>query len=342
MLSLLSKFTARQSVVTEGLLVSWLDSRCNEYKCSLFSYGEVPGFLVEFEGVKAFYPERSVSYMNQHRGRVALAQQFALAQRIPVPLFMGEGDFNQQLYALKDASRQEVDDWLEDLMGPGSAATYVLKYFSECESLRPYLQIIYEGLEAYYMGMDHVAIMSLVPVIEGGLRNVQRLVLGVSDDNVRSDVFSERLFAMISKHGERLHPEISVYPGKSPDNVRTRVDFFSHVNPQCDVMAAFALFFEEVLYKPSHGVREDHALNRHVILHLLNQNFASGGNYVRLFFLLGHIAFCERLQNSRIPMLWPGIDENSYRLGKYFISLSSEIAEPRSRMWRPGEPFPSN
>jgi hypothetical protein len=342
MLHSLTKFILRQSVVTEALIVNWLDSRVCEYKCGSFSYGKVAGFLVELDGIKAFYPKRPVSYMNERWGRLVLSQKFALTQRVPIPLFMGEGDFNQQLHAHKSASKEEVDRWLERLMGPELAATYLLRYFSQCAALRPYLQIIYEGLEAYYMGMDHVAVMSLVPVIEGGLRNVQHLVLGVEDNNVQSEVFYKRLCSMITKHGERLHPDISIYPGKSPDNAAVRIDFLSHANPQCDVMASFAMFFKDVLYKPSRDVAVTDDLNRHLIVHMLNGNFASGGNYVRLFFLLGHIAFCERLQNSKIPMLWPGVDQDSFRLSKYFISLSTEIAERRARSWRPGEPFPSD
>jgi len=127
MLHSLTKFISRQSVVTEALIVNWLDSRVCEYKCSPFSYGKVAGFLVELDGIKAFYPERPVCYMNERWGRLVLSQKFALAQRVPIPLFMGEGDFNQQLHARRSASKEEVDRWLERLMGPELAATYLLR-----------------------------------------------------------------------------------------------------------------------------------------------------------------------------------------------------------------------
>ncbi|MFZ4823662.1 hypothetical protein CQW32_17415 [Pseudomonas putida] len=326
----------KQEFLSLEIIKNKISSKGFEFEINTFSFGNVAGFLVEGVGEKAFLPVRSVSYMNARLGRVTGCQEKALQMKIPIPLFIGQGDLSREIHSL-NGSDVAADDWLVDLFSPAVASIYVLKYFEKSRALAPYLQIIYESVEAYFMGLDHVAIMALLPVIEGGLRNVQELGLGHSDSNVKTEEFSRRLGEMIVKHGRGCAEDISIFPG-STGQVELQISFFTHVNPQCDVMNAFRIFFKDVLYRPSNGALD--GFNRHLILHLLKSDFASPANFVRVFLLLSHIAFCERLNNSTIPMLWPGSDSDSIRLAKYFVELHTKVGEPRSRMWRPGTPLP--
>ncbi|MCE4056335.1 hypothetical protein [Pseudomonas sp. Au-Pse12] len=325
----------KQEFLSLEIIESMLRGRDFEFKP--FSFGEVDGFLVEGMGESAFLPARSVSYMNARRGRVTGCQERALTKKIPLPLFIGEGELVSKIHEISRSNDAAADDWLVEIFTPAIASVYLLRYFEKSHALGPYLQIIYESLEAYFIELDHVAIMSLLPVIEGGLRNVQELTLGHSDANVKTAEFASRLGDMIVKHGENCAKSILIYPGSSgPSDVQ--INFFTHVNPQCDVMNAFRIFFKEVLYRPSNSASD--GFNRHLILHLLKNDFASPANYVRVFLLLSHITFCERLNNSSIPMLWPGSDNDSIRVAKYFRELSEKVGQPRSYMWRPGTPLP--
>ena len=326
----------KQQFLSSEIVDTMLRAKGLDFDFKSFSFGNVNGFLVDGLGEKAFLPTRNVSYMNARFGRVTGCQERALKMKIPLPLFIGQGDLSRQIHSLNN-SDAAADDWLIDLFSPVVASTYVLKYFEKSQALLPYIQIIYESLEAYFMGLDHVAVMALLPVVEGGLRNVQELALNHSDSNVRSEDFTSRLGDMIIKHGEREASDISIYPGSWGLN-DVRIDFLTHVNPQCDVMNAFRIFFKEVLYRSSHGASD--GFNRHLILHLLKNDFASPANFVRVFLILSHIAFCERLNNSVIPMLWPGSDNDAMRVAKYFVELATKVGEPRSRMWRPGTPLP--
>ncbi|WP_282346384.1 hypothetical protein [Pseudomonas sp. PS01301] len=327
----------KQEFVSEEIIASMFAKRGLNFEFRSYRFGAVTGFLIEGLGEQAFVPTRSVSCLNKTLGRVTTSQMRALESKIPLPLFMGFGDMESQIHSVQKAGGAAADLWLAKIFTPAVASVYMRRYFENSHALSPYIQIIYESVEAYFMEMDHVAIMALLPVIEGGLRNVQEINLGHSDSNIRTEEFGRRLGEMIIKHGESQAPGVSVYPGSSSaDNVS--LDFFSHVNPQCDVINAFRIFFKEVLYKPSYVAPD--SFNRHLILHLLRSDFASPANYVRVFLLLAYITFCERLTNSSIPMLWPGSDEGSVRIAKYFAELSLKVGEPRSRMWRPGEPMP--
>lgn len=327
----------KQEYLNEEIIESSLLRKGLDFQLSPFSYGQVDGFVVDSLGAKAFLSERSVSYMNSRRVRVTTCQERAIQKNIPIPLFLGLGDLINQIHEVSSSDNKDADKWLIDLFTPAVASTYVLKYFENSQSLRPYIQIIYESLEAYYMELDHVAVMALLPVVEGGLRNVQEIVLSHTDANIKSEDFVARLGDMLVKHGEREASDISIYPGSFGSN-EVRLDFLTHANPQCDVMNAFRIFFKKVLYRRSRDASD--GFNRHLILHLLKNDFASPANFIRVFLLLSHIAFCERSSNSSIPMLWPGSDEDDMRVAKYFVELSTKVGEPRSRMWRPGAPLP--
>lgn len=338
MLEIVLKPFYKQDYVTEDKLAAMFSKRGIDLKFQPFNFGDVEGFLVENCSEKAFIPVRNVSYMNRMRGRLTHTQQQSLGRKIPIPLFIGQGKLTSALHELSELPEISTNEWLEDIFTPGVASIYVLEYFEKSAALRPYLQIIYESIEAYFMGLDHVAIMGLLPVVEGGLRIVQQSALGPTDDNVSSDEFSRRLGELIVKHGEKQAFGVNIYPGSS-GNRDVQIDFFTHVNPQCDVINTFRIFFKEVLYRPSND--SSHGFNRHLILHLLKNDFASPANYVRVFLLLSHIAFCEWLTNADIPMTWPGSNPDSERLARYFLELEEKIGIPRSHMWRPGSPMPN-
>lgn len=81
--------------------------------------------------------------------------------------------------------------------------------------------------------------------------------------------------------------------------------------------------FKNVIYKPTGGVNEG-SFNRHLILHLLNQNFNEPSNFVRIFLALTHLTFAESLMNNNVPFFWEGVDDNDRRIAS-FISRSGDV-----------------
>lgn len=211
------------------------------------------------------------------------------------------------------------------------ALTYFQRYFALSNSFKEYKTIIFEAIEAYYMGMDHVAIMSLIPVFEAGLRKIQNSVLGMSDQNVSSKEFERGLKELCLDWGRRRTQEYIWYPGKSY-NADVEIDFLTHICPQSDVINAFRLFFSNVLYKNSkEGIV---GLNRHVIVHMLKNDFSNPANFSRIFLAMTHITFIESLSNQDVPFFWPGYNDDSQvkALSVYIRQLSKSVGEPRRKL----------
>lgn len=292
-----------------------------------------PGFEITTNEGVCFVTERSIEYYNKRWARVTGLQERMLDLAIPVPLYIGEGTISEEISEITCSANpeQESDQWLHDHLSIEVALTYFERYFSVSNSLKEYKAIVFEAIEAYYMGMDHVAIMSLIPVFEAGLRNIQSSVLGMSSQNVSAKEFEIGLQELILNWGRRKTQGYILYPGKSY-NTAVEIDFLTHICPQADVINAFRLFFSRVLYKNSgYGVK---GLNRHVIVHMLKNDFNNPANFLRILLALTHITFIESLNNRDVPFFWPGYKNDSKvkALSIYIRKLSQTIGEPRRKL----------
>lgn len=246
-----------------------------------------PGFEITTNEGTCFVTERTIDYYNKNLGRVTGLQQRMLGLAIPVPLYIGEGTISEEIHEINQskAPLDDSDQWLHSNFSIEVALTYFQRYFALSNSFKEYKTIIFEAIEAYYMGMDHVAIMSLIPVFEAGLRKIQNSVLGMSDQNVSSKEFERGLKELCLDWGRRRTQEYIWYPGKSY-NADVEFDFLTHICPQSDVINAFRLFFSNVLYKNSkEGIV---GLNRHVIVHMLKNDFSNPANFSRIFLAMTH------------------------------------------------------
>lgn len=292
-----------------------------------------PGFEVTTNEGVCFVTERSIDYYNKIWGRVTGLQKRMLDLAIPVPLYIGQGTISKAINEINCSKnpRKSSDEWLHNNFSIEVALTYFLRYFSASNSFNDYKAIIFEAIEAYYMGMDHIAIMSLMPVFEAGLRNIQNSVLGMSEKNVSAKEFEKGLKELLLNWGRRKTQSYIWYPGKSY-NTAVEIDFLTHICPQADVINAFRLFFSHVLYKNSQqgGI----GLNRHVIVHMLKNDFNNPANFLRIFLALTHITFIESLNNQAVPFFWPGYDDDSEvkALSAYIRKISENICAPRRKL----------
>lgn len=293
-----------------------------------------PGFEIATNEGTCFVTERSVDYYNKKWGRVTTLQQKMLGLAIPVPLYIGEGTISKEIHEINQSNTplKDCDQWLHSNFSIEAALTYFQRYFSVSNSFKEYKTIIFEAIEAYYMGMDHVAIMSLIPVFEAGLRKIQNSVLGMSAQNVSAKEFERGLKELCLDWGRRRTQGYIWYPGRSY-NTAVEIDFLTHICPQTDVINAFRLFFSNVLYKNSGaGIV---GINRHVIVHMLKNDFSNPANFSRIFLAMTHITFIESLSNQDVPFFWPGYDDDVQvkALSVYIRQLSKSVCAPRRKLF---------
>ncbi|CAH0322105.1 hypothetical protein SRABI130_05724 [Pseudomonas sp. Bi130] len=293
-----------------------------------------PGFEIRTDEGLCFVTERPIDYYNKRWGRVTGTQERALGLSILLPLHLvGEGDLIKAIYHINksDNPKLQADNWLHEIFSIEVLATYFNKFFSTSNSLSEYKTIIFEAIEAYCIGMDHVAIMSLIPVFEAGLRNIQNARLNTELNNVSAQVFEQRLKEIIVQWGLRRLDSYIWHPGKHY-NAELEIDFLTHICPQSDVINAFRMFFKKVLYKPSSGNTD--GFNRHLIIHMLKNDFNNPANFLRIFLCLTHITFIESLENNNVPFSWRGIDSKDMQIAAYLRQISKNFGDPRRPLLR--------
>jgi hypothetical protein len=290
--------------------------------------GNCKGFEIQNGNQTIYLTERPISYYTKRYHLVTKMQRRILSVTVPLPLYMGEGDTNKQLHRVMNSHDPvgAANKWLLDVFSINVAMAYFNKYFLASNYFRDYKAIIFEAIEAFYLGMDHIAIMSLMPVFEAGLRNAQEQILCVEKGNVSANAFEKGLKDLILVWGRKQVSEYEWYPGKD-HNPEVEIEFFTQINPQCDVINAFRLYFTEVLYKPSNGTSG--GFNRHLIVHLLKNDFNEPSNFIRIFLALTHILFIESLYNDKVPFSWQGIDKKDEDLGDYIRSASRNFGDYR-------------
>ncbi|WP_315709115.1 hypothetical protein [Brenneria uluponensis] len=281
-------------------------------------------FAVKIDDLNFLLTERPISYLNRHWGRCSNIQSHANSLGIALPLYIGEGTLSSAIHEIKRCENpfENSNKWLFENFSLEIAIAYFNKYFIKSESLKNYKTIIFEAIEAFYLGYDHISIMSLFPVFEGGLRNLLVKFCDGDNTNTSADRFEKEIRKLIITWGRRQLPNFDWHPGKGYD-IETEVDFFTHLNPQCDVINSTRSFFKNVIYKPTGGVNEG-SFNRHLTLHLLNQDFNEPSNFVRIFLALTHLTFAESLMNNNVPFFWEGVDDNDRRIAS-FISRSGDV-----------------
>lgn len=282
---------------------------------------EKPGFKVVSEQGVFFLLERPLSYYNKNHGRVTAIQQRMLKFSIPVPLYIGQGEISKTFNQAEIANdpHSAVEEWIKDIFEPDLVAAYFSHYFAESEVFSEYRLIILEAIESFYMGLDHVAVMALVPVLEGALRKLQNKTLCEERNTISAEDFDKNLRKILKDWGSRRVNEYDWHLGVCGVG-NLEIDFYTHICPQSDVMNCFRLFFTETLYKPSRS--RGAGLNRHIIVHMLGGGFNSATDFYKLFLALTHITFIESLTNSDVPFSWQGYSDNSRRLGKYLRTIS--------------------
>ncbi|OCJ45432.1 hypothetical protein [Serratia sp. 14-2641] len=281
-------------------------------------------FTVKVDNFNFLLTERPISYLNRYRGRCSNIQTHANSFGIALPLYIGEGTFSSAIHKMENCKSplESANKWLFENFSLEIAITYFNKYFIQSESFKKYKTIIFEAIEAFYLGYNHIAIMSLFPVFEGGLRNLFVKFADGDSTNTSADKFEKEIKNLILTWGKRQIENFDWYPGKCYD-IETEIDFFTHLNPQCDVINSTRSFFKNVIYKPTGGINEG-SFNRHLTLHLLNKDFNEPSNFVRIFLALTHITFAESLLNNNVPFFWEGVDDYDQRIAS-FISKNADI-----------------
>lgn len=252
---------------------------------------------------------RKVSYFNDRHSTSTLRQLSILSDiGFVSPLHIGVGDFSNILYRAKYSPdvRMHVENYMVEDFSINLASAYFNKHIKVSYSFSTYLVIIHEAIRAYFSGLNSVAVLSIYPVIEGALRNLQCKFGSQSESNTSAKAFDKSFRHMIIDIGRNSLGASDWHPGYNTYN-EEELSFFTHLFPYCDLINSFRIFVKDVLYMPTGNLKSEFSVNRHMVVHMLNGFSIQKSDFIRLFYCMVHVAFAEAMFDNKVPMFWRGI-----------------------------------
>lgn len=198
-------------------------------------------------------------------------------------------------------SQGDLEQWLTRLYGADGLAAMVCSRYPITPIIAEYKETIAESIEAHFLGLHHVAVAGLVPVIEGAGRELlARRGLSSKRLSVR-DVFSK--LAEDCKH-ESIEKNI----GATGEIV--------------SMMDSFASFTNNVLYVNSKKYPFIDGTNRHGITHgdFKDSDYGSPINFYKTIGAVDFLAFVSAFR-AAISWFAPKRTSDSKRLASYYREL---------------------
>lgn len=207
--------------------------------------------------------------------------------------------------SLKNADSGECQNILEQTLKgmywPERLAAMTLHCYAETPVLTMYKEIISESIEAHYLGLDHIAVSGLLPVIEGAARSLaeQR---GISFKGVKT------LFIALCDDCKKQAQE----------------EQLGAINEICSMMDSFKVFCTQHLYQSSDKYFLEDYTNRHGILH---GSFSDNdyGRPLNFYKCLAAVEFLCWVSAFKANVSWflPSMSNQSKVLGAHYLSLET-------------------
>lgn len=179
-------------------------------------------------------------------------------------------------------------------------ASMVLDRYPHVPHIQNYSEIIKEAVEAHFLGLDHVAVSGLIPVVEGAGRKILQ-EKGLSERHVKD------VFVALSDHCKK-------------DVIENKLGAVGEIVQMLD---SFVHFVKENLYVNSEKYTHSDKTNRHGILHgaFSDHDYGSPLNFYKV---IGAVDFLSFVVSIRAPISFFAPEESpeSEKWSMYLLGLS--------------------
>jgi len=271
-------------------------------------FAAIPGYrFTTFEGT-AFFP-RDLTAVPSSLGVTWMRDAFIRAD-IVVPPYYGMGFLNEYasriLSAPTDMDSLHIGSEMLRAMYPSDGlAELICGVWALRKTYESFHQTLIESAKAYSVGLHNVAIIGLLPCIEGIVRALG-IKVGLS---VEAAVSIHQLLKVFDRlKTKELNMMFDGYDWLPAD---LNSKFLSRFHERVQMYDGISEYFTTKLYQHTSDVSDSTSLNRHGIAHGLFYGYATAENYLRLFNLLSALSMVAAIAEGKGSMLHPGASDES-------------------------------
>jgi hypothetical protein len=178
------------------------------------------------------------------------------------------------------------------------------------QTYESYTQTLHESAKAFSLGLYNVAIIGLLPCIEGIVRELG-LKVGLK---VESSVSIRELLKVFDRlKAKELDMMFDGYYWFPPE---INSKFLGRFHERVQMYDGISDYFAKKLYQHTSEVDDLGSLNRHGIAHGLFHGYATKENFLRLFNLLSALSMVAAIVERRGSLMHQGSNEDSIQLTK--------------------------
>lgn len=269
----------------------------------------IHGYRITTLNGTAFFPKH-VSEVPRRAGLAWMREAFSSAD-IVIPPYYAMGFLSRHAVGIKDATTHHDkmacgDRMLLEMYPPDGLAQLIDGVWSARKTFDQFHSQLVESSKAYCLGLYSVAIVGLLPCIEGIVRRLG-VVAGINiDEDVSIKTLTKVFRRLQQKEVEMMMDGYDWYPTNEItisllDNFHERVQIFESISS----------YLNSRLYLYTGSAPEYLTLNRHGISHGFFHGYATPANYLRLFNLLSALSFAAVLVEGKGSLMHPGATPES-------------------------------
>lgn len=288
----------------------------NLQEAKLSCFQDIHGYKIVSSGKSAFFP-RDLSEVKAGSGLSWCRDTFASAE-IVLPSYHNYGflsEYGRKILESKSPEEKYIyaNNMLLEMYTPPRMADLICGAWSQRVTFAQYQEQLIEAVKAYCLGLYGVAIVGILPCIEGFLRELGKHVALPVDDAVNIETLLKVFNQLKQKELKRLVAGYDWYPERE-----LTVDYLGRYHERVQILESIEAYFRGYFYGHTESLPSHVVLNRHGIAHGFFKGYATPSNFLRLFNLISSLSFAAILVEGRGSMFHPGVTTDSEALALSF------------------------
>jgi hypothetical protein len=283
----------------------------NEHTVS--SFKSIEGHSVKADSCKAFFPKQTVAELEVN-SRLNYIREQCLKIDFVTPPFMTNQFLGEFAKAIETGINLEnvAEEYAPKMHNIEGISALIVDVYRENSDFAKYSSQIEEAIEAFYLGLNRVAITSLMPCIEGVIRDIG-IKIGIScEEHVKVNQF----VSILKKIQQRIIKNLVFYDFDWVPSDFTAISFHDGFNEQIQMVESLKYFLNKRLYQHTASYKGSTNLNRNGVIHGFITNFNSPVNFYRLITVLNMLYVCSVLTGNNESLFHPETSEASKLLEK--------------------------
>lgn len=270
---------------------------------ALKSFVDIHGYRISTADGIAFFP-RDISEVKANTGLSYLREAFRSVD-IVIPPYIGLGYLHQSAFNISSAEGHDAkmtcgDTMLEEVYAADTMSRLIVDVIKKQEAFDQFGEQVIEAVKAYFLGLYGVAIVGVLPCIEGVVRKLGVLSGITVSDSVDIASLLKVFRRLKQKELDGLVGDYAWYPAHE-----INIALLDRFHERVQMLESIEVYFRDRFYMHTKGLSESVTLNRHGIAHGFFEGYATQHNFLRLFCLLCALSFAAIMVKGRGSLFGP-------------------------------------